>query len=326
LYLYVGGGPFTPFSGKGFPGWDCPLGEKIMAFRLPFTHDGLRTPINKDLSAYVGTVSPCDTTPADQSVHYVLGSVFQSSWDDQYKMLINETINGTQWPQSFKRVLLRTSSDGEHWSLVGTRAAPFIQQSVVNGTLISVSAPSVVQGSPDWWGFFQFGGAPCNCSLGRLRVTQAPSNPRGYIVSMLATDGTWRNVNDDGTFSFMPMNLATSPYFEGVSLFFNVDHYEGWGAANTGIPPNGGCNNGGNQSIAYGFTEDSNQPMHNLQGITSSVRAMPTFNGAGRLGAARINDNLGKMLVYGASTDRYCYDTNGGNGWKGAEILLTVVQ
>jgi len=332
LYLYVGGGPYAPFPSSppppNFPGWDCSLGEKIMAFKTPFTFSGLRSTLT--MSNYVGTVSPCYTSVP--GVHYVLGSVFQSSWDGQYKMLINETENGTAWPDDFKRVLLQTSTDGEHWSLVGTRTVPFIQQSTVNGQLISVSAPSVIQGSPDWWGFFQFGGVPCNCSTGRLRVTQATGNPRGFIVSMLATDGTWQNVNDDGTFSFMPMNVeAGAPWtLEGppVSFFFDGSQYQVWGAAATGTPPTGGCYNGpgGDASIAYGFTEDSNAAMRSLQGITSSVRAMPTINSAGRLGAARINDAQGKMLVYGASTDRYCTQTGGGSGWKGAEILLTVVQ
>ena len=331
LYIYVGGGPFAPFdaSMKNFPGWDCPLGEKIMAFKIPFTFSGLRTQITS-MNNYIGTVSPCNTT--EPNVHYTLGGVFQSSWDGQYKMLINETVNGTAFADGdFKRVLLRTSPDGEHWSPVGVQTAPFIQQSVVNGQLISITAPSMVQGATYWWGFFQFG-STCNCSTGRMRVTQAVSNPRGYVVSMLATDNTWHNVNDDGTFNFMPKDVEAGAAWTllGPPLSYIVNgggQYEVWAAANPPLTPTGGCNNGGHQSIAYGTTEDSDQPMHNLQSITSSVRAMPTFNGAGRLGAARINDAQGKMLVYGASTDRYCTQTGGtGQGWKGAEILLTVVQ
>jgi hypothetical protein len=166
-----------------------------------------------------------------------------------------------------------------------------------------------------------------------MRVTQNLSNPRGYVVSILATDNTWHNVKDDGTFDFMPKNLLPSgtwallgpPY----SYILNGNgQYEIWGAATTSTPPNGGCNNGGNQSIAYGLTEDSDLFMHDLQGITSSVRAMPTFNKSGRLGAARINDPQGKLLVYGATTDRYCLQTGGNpnTGWKAAEIVLTVVQ
>src|SRR3954447_11624437 len=112
LYIYVGGGPFAPFTGSNFPGWDCPLGEKIMAFRVPFTFSGLRTQITS-MSNYIGTVSPCNTT--EPNVHYTLGGVFQSSWDGQYKMLLNETVNGTSFPSSFKRVILMTSPDGEHW-------------------------------------------------------------------------------------------------------------------------------------------------------------------------------------------------------------------
>jgi hypothetical protein len=329
LYIYVGGGPFAPFVGTppNFPGWDCSLGEKIMAFKVPFTFSGLRTQITS-MSNYVGTVSPCNTS--EPNVHYTLGGVFQSSWDGQYKMLLNETVNGTSFPSSFKRVILMTSPDGEHWSRVDTPVAPFIQQSTVNGQLVSITTPSVVQGTTNWWGFFQFGTA-CNCSTGRLRVTQAVSNPRGYVVSMLATDNTWHNVKDDGTFDFMPKDVeAGAPWtLLGPPLSYIVNsggQYEVWAAANPPLTPTGGCNNGGHQTIAYGTTEDSDQPMHNLQSITSSVRAMPTFNGAGRLGAARINDAQGKMLVYGASTDRYCTQTGGGTGWKGAEILLTVVQ
>lgn len=311
-WLYVQGGRYLPVLTG--PGSEClPLGEQILAFSNPWTHTGLRSHFT-----YEGLVSPCNTSAPE--VHYQLGSVFQSSWDLQYKMLIDETESGATYPEDFKRVLLRTSTDGRSWTTLASQN-PFLKQSVVGGTLVAPIEVALVQGSSDWWGMFLWGGAANK--VGRIKVTQTPANPRGFVVYIFASDSIWRAVGDDGAISFLPANVATA---NQGSIVFDDGLYEYWHSGGT-LQATTGCIDEvpGNSSLTLRTITEAGA-LGPLQTVTSSVRPMPTLNRYGRMYPFRHNDPNGKKLVYSASLDRMCEFDPAAWAWRGLEIVNTVVD
>jgi hypothetical protein len=312
LYMYVQGGVYS--SANGGPGSECSLGEEILLFKSAWTAAALRSPFS-----YVKTVSPCNTSVS--GVHYQLGSVFRSAWDNKIKLLVDETEGGTSVQAgNFKRVLLGSSSDGQTFTWT-----PFIKQSSVNGELISIIEVTLVQATANsnWWGVFKFGSV-CGCESGRMRVTPDATNPRGYVISILASDNTWKNVADDGSFNFRPLNIG-SPGMN--SIVYNNNTWEGWGDQSAPGATAGCYDAAFTQGSTFAYrTLTQSGPVGSVQTVTSDVRPMPTVNGLGRLYPFRLNDMNGARLLYSASRDRICTDTIVADGFRGMEVVVTVVD
>ncbi|HEX3552176.1 MAG TPA: hypothetical protein VIA62_02985 [Thermoanaerobaculia bacterium] len=323
-YMYVEGGAFTnTLTGPGSE--SCPqIGEKILAFSTPWTSQGLRQPFT-----YVAPVSPCISQP---KAHFITGSAFRSSTDGQVKLLIDETYGGSQVQSGdFKETLLGTSSDGVHFTW-----STFLKQSVVGSGTYSTYLVKLVQatGNTNWWGTFWW--AVCHVcdgtthlelgdqvtAPGRIRVIMDSTNPRGYVVYILS-GGTWKAVNDDGTFNFAP---DTTSDILTQSIVFNNGQWEEWGdtALCTAMD---GCSDGTSTDCSTFQYEVTNQGggLGGVQMVTSMKRPMPTKNGLGRLGPFRMQDMNGVRLLYSSSTDRLCA-TGVNVGFPGSEIIVTEVN
>jgi hypothetical protein len=326
FFLYVQGGAYT--STTTGPGSEsCPsIGEKALLFKTPWTSTGLRSAYT-----YVKPVSPCKTDVPN--VHYQTGSVFRSSTDGKIKLLIDQSENGSDpLLGHFKKVLLGSSTDGMNFTW-----STFLRQSVVNGDTYSIDDVILVQATANsnWWGVFRYAhctlcdgvesGATGFWNIGRIRVTMDASNPRGFVVYLYASDGTWKAVNDDGSFNFVPGTMWN--YFTR-SIVLNNGAWEAWVEEPLGGTPTGGCEDGDPQStstFAYQTITQTGAPGP-LQTVTSSTRAMPTKNGFGRLNPFRIQDMNGKRLLFSGSTDRLCLSGATLQGFKGMEIVLTEVD
>jgi len=319
FFLYVQGGAYnTTTTG---PGSECrEVGEEVLLFKAPWTAQGLRGPFQ-----YVRTITPCRTDVAQ--VHYSPGSVFKSTADNKYKLVVAETEGGSSPAEGhWKRTLLGSSADGVTWTW-----SPFIKQSSVGGVTYSVGGVTLVQASlnSNWWGTFLFGGSGQGLWLvGRIRVVMDASNPRGYVVYLLAGDGAWRAVGDDGSFNFVPATAWGGPaeLASPHSLVLNNATWEAWGDY-SGLPATAGCEEGDPATTAtfrYRVITQSG-PIGPVEEVTSSVRPMPSKNLYGRFSPFRINDMNGVRLLYSASTDRmYCGGQ--GAGYRGAEIVVTEVN
>jgi hypothetical protein len=320
-FLYVQGGAYKGVT-TGPGSETCgTIGEKALAFSAPWTSAGLRSQFT-----YERAVSPCN--PADD-VHYQTGAAFVSSTDGKVKLTIDETETGSD-PRSadFKRILLGSSTDGKNFTWT-----TFVKQSVINSVTYSISQANLVQATANsnWWGVFQWAYCTlCNgtdgigfWNQGRMRVVMDPANVRGYVVYLLMSDGaTWGQVNDDGSFNFIPYNTF---YGGARSIVNNNNTWEAWTIL--GGTPNGGCDDGDpNSSSSFGYyTVSQGGSFGAIQYLTSSSRAMPTMNGTGRLDPFRMQDMNGKRLLYSASTDHMC-QTTGNDGFRGMEILVTEVN
>jgi len=318
-YIYVQGGAYVNVTTG--PGSECTaVGEEILLFKAPWTAQGLRSPFT-----YVKTITPCRTDVPD--VHYELGSVFQSSTDGKYKILVDETENGASVGNgNFKRILLGSSTDGLTWTW-----SPFLQQSTVGSVTYSFLESTLVQATANtnWWGMYLWGTTGSeNLMVGQIRVIQDAMNPRGFVAYLLASDGTWKPVNDDGTVNFDPKGLWSVFASDGGSataIILNNGAWESWGSLGPGTAT-AGCNDGDiyDSTLIYRTVTQTGLPGP-LQTVTSSVRPMPTINSSGRLYPFRLNDMNGAKLLYSASTDRMC--TEGRlSGWKGMEVVLTEVD
>ena len=321
FFMYVQGGAYKGVATG--PGSDCAaIGEGILAFKTPWTAAGMRTPFT-----YVKEVSPCVTSPQD--VHYSPGSAFQSAADGRYKLLIDMTENGSD-PIHFdwKRTLIGDTADGVNFTW-----NTFLAQSVVGGTTFSFSSVVLVQATANsnWWGTFRFAFDGHDFgSVGQLRVLMDATKPRGYVVTMLAGDGTWRNVKDDGTIDFVPRQQWEALGANGMgaqSLVFNniSGAWESWGDG-TGLTSKAGCPNDDDPAPNIsGFryrTVTQGSTFGPLGEVTSQARAMPSINYAGRMTPFRVNDPANVHLLYSASTDRIC-EAFQMSGFKAAEILVT---
>lgn len=322
-FLYVQGGAYRGIT-TGPGSETCPaIGEKALAFSTPYTSAGLRSPFT-----YERAVSPCN--PATE-VHYQTGAAWISSTDGKVKLSIDESEGGSA-PRAghFKRILLGSSSDGKNFTW-----STFVKQSVIGGVTYSVAGANLVQATANtnWWGVFQFAKCTiCNNTegtgfwdQGRMRVTMDATNPRGFVVYLLQTDGvTWGRVNDDGSFNFVPYSTG---YIGARGIVLNNNQWEAWGIV--GGIPEGGCDDGDpTLSSSFGYYTVSQQGTfgpYQLVTTPSTGRAMPSMNGYGRLDPFRMNDMNGKRLVYSASTDRMC-EAGKQNGFRGMEILLTEVN
>lgn len=199
----------------------------------------------------------------------------------------------------FKRVLLGSSVDGKNFTW-----STFLQQSVVNGVTYSIDDVILVQATANtnWWGTFLWAnctrcdGSPNDgtgfWTSGRIRVIMDASNPRGFVIYLLATDGTWKAVNDDGTFTFAPGTMWN--YFTR-SIVLNNGAWEAW--VDGGGTATGGCEDGNAQSTSafhYQTVSQTGAPGP-LQDVTSLTRAMPTKNGSGRMNPFRVQDMDGNV-------------------------------
>jgi hypothetical protein len=323
-YMYVEGGAFTTTT-TGPGSESCPqIGEKILAFSTPWTSAGLRQPFT-----YVAPVSPCITQPM---AHFITGSAFRSSTDGQVKLLIDETYNGSNvMANNFKQTLLGTSSDGRSFTW-----STFLKQSVVGTGTYSPYLVKLVQatGNSDWWGTFWWAVChKCDGSInvglgdqvtapGRIKVVMDSTNPRGYVAYMMS-GGTWQAVNNDGSFNFAPDitgDILTQ------SIVANNGGWEEWGDTNQ-CTSTAGCYDGTTDcsTFQYRTTNQAGALLSGIQGVTSSVRPMPTQNGLGRLGPFRMQDMNGVRLIYSSSTDRLCA-TGINDGFPGSEIVVTEVN
>lgn len=339
LFLYVQGGVYN--SANGGPGSECPVsGEQILVFSAPYTFSGIRNPFT-----YRNIASPCYGV----NHHYQVGSVFQSAWDGKYKLLVDETDVGTSIAAgNFKRTLLLTSSDGLSWSrqvnLHDGNTPPLIAQSVIGGLTVSVLEVALTQGASNWWGTFSFGTnvSGCDCALGRMKVVQDAANVRGFVVSIFGTDDQWHAVNDDGTFTFMPKdtNNATTP-MKKVVLINHAGHWEAWGntfsQAQALDPMDPGCDDGSpyRDSIVMATISEATTVLGTPVYMTSSLNTnldpklnwpVATRNDLGRQYPWRFDDSWGKSIIYSGSTDRYCWANGTNVGYRGTEILLTVLD
>ena len=323
FFLYVQGGAYVGVT-TGPGSETCPsIGEKALAFKAPWTSAGLRSPFT-----YMKSVAPCKTDVPQ--VHYQTGSAFVSSTDNKVKLTVDQTENGSD-PLSahFKRVLLGSSSDGLNFTW-----STFLQQSQVSGVTYSFAQAQLVQATANtnWWGSFLWAYCTlCNGSdgsgfwqTGRIRVIMDAANPRGFVVYLLASDQTWRAVNDDGTFNFVPA-FADG----GGRIVLNTPaggsaQWEAWNHA--GGTATGGCEDGTATTSSFTYRKVTQTgPSGPPQTVTSTTRAMPTLNYAGRLDPFRIQDMNGKRLVYSSSLDRMCFEGRL-NGFRGMEILQTEVN
>jgi hypothetical protein len=330
-FMYVQGGAFiNVHTGPGSETIGpeaCPtIGEKILRFSTPWTGQGLRSTFNYTYGW--GVVSPCDTDPSHQPVHFQTGSAFRSSTDGMVKLLIDETENGSNVMKgNFKKVLLGSSADGITFSW-----SQFVQQSVVGGRTYSIYLVKLVQAtaSSNWWGSFWWAScSPCDgtqrpadvvTAPGRIKVIMDPTNPRKYVVYLLS-GGAWQRVNDDGTFNFVP---DSSNDILTQSIVSNNGAWEEWGdnqscTAQDGcyMPPTPACS-----TFQYFWTTQEDGTHGPLQTVTSAVRPMPTRNGNGRLGPFRMQDMNAARLLYSSSGDAVCAlgeDT----GFAGSEIIVT---
>ena len=320
-FLYVQGGAYRGVT-TGPGSETCPaIGEKALAFSTPYTSAGLRSAFT-----YEKAVSPCN--PATD-VHYQTGSAFISSTDNKIKLTIDETEGGSA-PQAahFKRILLGSSTDGKNFTW-----STFMKQSVIGGITYSVAQATLVQATANsnWWGTFQWAWCQrCDNTdgtgfwqQGRIRVLMDATNPRGYVIDVLKSDGaTWGRVANDGSFNFVPYNTF---YGGARSIVLNNGQWEAW--TNGGATPNGGCDDGdpNSSSTFFYYTVSQQGSFGAVQNVTSTSRAMPSSNLAGRLDGFRMNDMNGKRLLYSVSTDRMC-QAGLLNGFRGMEILLTEVN
>jgi len=359
FFLYAHGGVYN--FANGGPGSECSTtGEQILIFETPYTHDNIRSaaygaPLYcasgcihpaQGPWTYKGLASPCDSI----NHHYNAPGVFKSSVDGQYKMMIDETDNGTDWAAGdFKRTLLRTSSDGINWTAqqnpIGGATPPFLAQSTVNGQVVSVGFVKLVQGASEWWGTFVFG-TSCDCALGRIRVFQNPSNVRGFVAYIWSIDSQWHAVNDDGTFNYYPADTNSSPGMHRVTIVSHLGGYEAWGDPDYFTPTqpldpkDPGC--------AYGSPESTHLEANIQEGVADTTTPPPAMGAAvyvtssldtnsdhtknwplasqdtfGRMYPLRFDDNWGKYILFTSSLDHMCW--NGLiSSWRGLEILLTV--
>jgi hypothetical protein len=319
FYMYVQGGAYSNVTTG--PGSECAaVGEEVLAFKTPWTAQGLRSPFT-----YVRTITPCRTDVPQ--VHYSPGSVFKSSMDGKYKILVSETENGSSPALGhWKRTLLGSSTDGENWAW-----STFLKQSVVGTETYSVGGVTLVQATANtnWWGTYLWGGTGQGLwNVGRIRVIMDATNPRGYVIYLLASDGTFEAVNNDGSFNFVPGVAWNGPteVASPHSIVLNNGTWEAWGDY-AGLPATQGCeDNDPNNSSTFRYrTVSQTGPIGAIQEVTSAVRPMPTRNLYGRFSPFRINDMNGVRLLYSASADRmYCGGT--GAGYKGSEIIVTEVD
>lgn len=362
FFLYVHGGVYH--NANGGPGSTCATSnEQVLVFETPYTRANVRSPAfgpplycssgcphpAQGAWTYVGTANPCSSSTPH---HYQVGSAFRSSFDGQYKLLIDETdcdMTGTctDWANGdFKRILLMTSSNGATWT--PQLDVPFLAQSTIGGTVYSVTRMSIIQGASEWWGTFHFG-TTCGCSLGRIRVFEAPSNVRGFVAYIWSTDSQWHAVNDDGTFNYVPMNteLPGMPLDVGA-LVSHLGGYEAWGnpyfTSNQPLDPKDhGCNDGsGNEATVYMSTiqegtADTTSPPPALgtpEYITSSLDTntnhqlnwpLPTLDSGGRGYPVRFDDTWG-YLLFTSSLDAMCWAGLLGNTGAGMGIVLTTVD
>jgi hypothetical protein len=366
FFLYVHGGAYN--SANGGPGSDCATSnEQILIFETPNTRANLRSaafgpPLYcagcpnpaQGPWTYQGHANPCSAV----AHHYQLGSVFSSSWDGQYKLLMDETDidatgSATDWSKGdFKRILLQTSSDGIHWAPqqnhLNSATPPLLAQSTIGGQVISVGEASIVQGASEWWGTFAFG-ASCDCGHGRIRVFQNAANMRGFVAYIWSTDSQWHMVGDDGTFSFMPADMGASPYLGSINIISHLGQYQAWGTTFTPTqaldPFDNGCNdgNGGRGAILTASIQEGTAdtvtpppPIGTPVYITSSLDTnathslnwpLATLDSFGRLYPVRFDDDWGKYLLYSSSLDGLCWaGLITDSSWRGMEILLTVVD
>jgi hypothetical protein len=366
FFLYVHGGAYS--SANGGPGSDCATSnEQILIFKTPYTHDNIRStaygaPLYcasgcahpaQGAWTYMGHANPCSPTVAH---HYQLGSVFRSSWDNQYKLLVDETDNGTSWAAgNFKRTLLLTSADGVHWAPQANPGngltPPLLAQSTVGGQVVSVGEVSLVQGAAEQWGTFAFG-ASCDCVHGRIRIFQNAANPRGFVAYLWSTDNQWHAVNDDGTFNYMPAYFDGTMAINSINVVAHAGHFEAWGVPGYNFTPtqpldpiDPGCNdgNGGKgivmmATIAEGTADTVTPPpaLGTPVYVTSSLDANPnhaldwplaTQDTFGRITPVRFDDAWGKYLLYSGSLDGVCWaGLLSGSTWRGMEVRLTVVD
>ncbi len=365
FFLYVHGGVYT--SSNGGPGNDCATtNEQILIFKTPYTRANIRStaygpPLYcasgcphpaQGVWTYMGHANPCSPTVAH---HYQLGSVFHSSWDNQYKLLVDETDDGTSWQAgNFKRILLLTSADGVHWAPQvnpgNGLTPPLLAQSTVGGQVISVGEMSLVQGATEQWGTFAFG-QTCDCAHGRIRVFPSSVNPRGYVAYVWSIDNQWHAVNDDGTFNYLPMDMNGPMALNAINIVAHAGHYEAWGSPGynfTATQPydtiDPGCDDGsGGRGIVMMATiqegtADTVTPPPALGTpvyVTSSLDTnadhtldwpLATKESAGRLNPMRFDDAWGKYLLYTSSQDAMCWAGLLTGSARGTEVVLTVVD
>lgn len=315
LYLYVQGGLSRSLASSEC--WNhCDL-DTIVRFEAPFTASGVRGPFEPG-----NRVSPCRGDELPELVHYGVGSVLRSSFDNQYKLFLDRTEGGADFSKGhFKEILIGTSSDAVDFTYP-EEVNPFIRQ--CNG--ISIIDVTLIDDGSMWWGTFQFGTSQPN-QTGFMRVLDAPSNPRGFEVQILS-GGTFKTVDDDGTFDFTPDNIWSNSGANSIVL--DGGQYELWGSVGGGSGVTEGCEdpNAGSKKIVY-RTIDSSGNLGPVQDISSRVRAMPSINGTGRLFPFRINRS-GEKLLFTSTSDDVCFNNQpsnwGSNVFVGHDTVMTVLD
>lgn len=323
LYLYAHGGMTDPANEC----WETCSGDHLVRFYAPFTAAGVRSKFKAG-----NRISPCNGDEAVRGIAYGMGGVLKSSFGDlQYKVFLDRTENGVDFAEGdFREILIGTSTDGVDFVYPGYDVPgnlnPLVRQSTVNGSRISIIDVTMVDGGSQWWGVFKWGVTVPN-HTGMIRVLNSPGNVRGFVVQILS-GGVWRNVQDNGSFTFTPDDLLLG--LDPNSIVLTGGHYEVWGSVGSGTATLG-CDDQAGGGVTLGYrTITSSGSVGPLQLIDSDVRTLPTQNNTGRLFPFRIDRGTEKLL-YSTSSDRICYRlqpfwSGTGNPFFGMDQVLTVLD
>lgn len=339
FYFYVGSGATNGFD-QG-PGHECPY-EDTMAFRVPYTHQGMRgtSGVLDDL----GVVTPCDATspPGGLDGFNMPGGAFlYKRTIDGLPVRVGLTSHHTKTGSDFRKVLFGTSYDGVdfNWKVLYQVAStapfnslsPHLQPDPADPDRLFGLVPIALSGSSFY--------STC------IEVLFNGDNTQNATVRF-ATNSTctsWHAIPFGGTLSVQPAQLAGSNGFRVQSLQKIDGEYQAWGFPwQAPDPGNAPCD-----PASEPYATNANVKGNGTH-ITHSVEVMsltPSFQTSPRLSLSSITRDLpraylgsllhpfavedrnGVNLLYTASQDWLICNREfgGGQGTKG-DIVLTVID
>lgn len=341
LYLYAQGGQFTGGTDLAATPWrDC-KGDQILLFRVPTSGSSLTSTFPKN---NVVRISPCSSdSPAqfpyhtndplfDIDHHWTVGGIFDLGTE------LGLVAAASNYPGAtdFSQLVIGWSPDGVQWSW-----EPFIHSTTgvdMETVVLQASPYSSAYCNPtchshrNVWGFFRLGYS----GVGRINIDLSSQWPRGYRVTILANDNTWKAVDDNtGAFSFTPKNVWPGAQPKSIVWDEEDDQWELWASYVFGRDPAFSCYpscgsgyaNGDSsnlqQTLKYRPVGTGTTAMGTEQSVFSQIRCMPAIYSFGRMYPFRYDDPIGRRLLYSATNDQ---NVCSGASFEGMYIVVTEVD